>query len=409
MKNKRYHYRAKNNLGESVSGIIEGGSAKKVSRLLSEQNLFVLDLYEQERFREWIKKDRSLVFGKVSFSRISQFAKDLSILLKAGITISQALDILQNQVSDQRFSKDIQWLGQRVRSGQTLAIAMAEKKSSFPDLFTFFVEVGEMGGELADMLVLSAAYYKRLQDNGQKMKEVLFYPLLLILVSIGVILFLLIIVLPQFIDLFAAIDQTLPGPTIFLLNSSRFLADYGILLLLGILGTGAIGLVFRTNPLFRKTSDRLIMKIPIYGKLKQWEFMMLLSKTMGILLNSGVDLMTMMTGLEAITPNYYFKEAVKGLAKAVSNGKTLSDAMAEIRVFQATFVHFTKVGEASGSMSKMMDLTADFYASQYDHGVAMLKVLIEPLLILGLGLVVLFILLAMMLPIFDLYLFYSSM
>ena len=172
MKNKRYHYRAKNSFGESVSGIIEGGSVKEVSHLLSEQNLFVLDLDEQKRLKEWIKKDRSLALAKVSFSRISQFAKDLSILLKAGITISQALDILQKQVSDQRFSKDIQEIGERVRSGQTLASAMAAKKSSFPDLFVFFVEVGEMGGELVDLLALSAAHYKRVQDNRQKMREI---------------------------------------------------------------------------------------------------------------------------------------------------------------------------------------------------------------------------------------------
>ncbi len=408
MKKKRYHYRAKNSLGELLSGVIEGGSRKEVTAALSDQNLFVLDLYQQALFREWLAKDRSLAFGRVSFSRISQFAKDLSILLKAGITISEGLDILRQQVSDQGFSKDLEWVGERVRSGETLAQAMAEKKSSFPDLFTFFVEVGELGGDLADMLVLSAAHYKRVQDNRQKMKEILFYPLLLILVSLGVILFLLIIVLPQFIVLFETIDQALPGPTVFLLNSSRLLTDYGILLLLGILGIGAMGLVFRTNPRLRKIIDRLAMKIPIYGKLKGWEFMMMISKTMAILLNSGVDLMTMMAGLEAITPNHYFKDAIRALAKAVSSGQTLSDAMAETRVFQVTFVHFTKVGEASGSMAKMMDLTADFYASQYHHGVAMLKVIVEPLLILGLGLVVLFILLAMMLPIFDLYLFYSS-
>ncbi len=409
MKNKNYHYRAKNSFGESVSGVIESSSRQEAGILLSQQNLFVLDLYEKKRISQWIDKERSLRFANVSFSKISQFAKDLSILLKAGITISESLEILGKQVGDRHFSNDLQKVGERVRSGESLALAMADKKRSFPSLFTFFIKTGEMGGNLPEMLELSADYYSRVQENRQKMREILFYPILLILVSIGVIFFLLMIVLPQFIQLFDAIEQTLPWPTIFLLKSSTFLRDYGIFLLLGIAVMGMILVIFRTNPDLERTIDRLRINLPIYGRLKQWEFMMMISKTMGILLNSGVDLMTMMTGLEAITTNRYFKEAIIKLGKDVSSGKSLTQAMEETKVFHETFVHFTKVGESTGSIGQMMNLTAQFYQSQYQHGVNMLKIIVEPLLILALGAVVLFVLVAIMLPVFDLYLFYSSM
>ena len=406
---KSYHYSAKNSLGESISGVIEGFSRKEVITLLDAQNLFLIDLHEKKMMVEWFEKERFLGFGKVSFSMISQFAKDLSILLKAGITISEALEMLEKQVRDRRFSKDIHWISEKIRSGYTLSLAMEEKKYSFPELFVFFVKTGEKGGNLSEMLQVSADYYSRVQENQLKMKEILFYPILLMMTSVGVIFFLLMVVLPQFVQLFDSIEQELPWATIFLINTSRFLIDYGIYFLLGIISVMIAIFIFKDNIFLKKTMDTIKMKIPIYGKLKQWEFMMMVSKTMGILLNSGVDLLTVMRGLEAITPNSLFKEAVMRLEKGVFEGKSLTEAMEETGVFQETFVQFTKVGESTGSIGEMMGLSAQFYESQYHHGINMLKMMIEPLLILVLGAIVLFVLLAIMLPVFDLYLFYSSM
>ena len=409
MKNKCYHYCAKNSFGELISGEIEGLSRKDVFVLLGEQNFFVLDLYEKKRLVEWIEKERDFRIGKISFLTISQFAKDLSILLKAGIAISEALEILAKQVRDQRFSKAIQGFAEKIRGGEALSFAMAQKKRIFSELFIFFIKTGETGGNLAEMLEVSADYYQRVYDNRQKMKEILFYPLLLMMVSIGVIFFLLIAVLPQFMQLFDAIGEALPWPTMVLLNASKFLRDYGSIFLIGFVSLAIAVILFSEQPVLKKIIDLLRVKIPVYGKLRLWEFMMMISKNMGILLNTGVDLMTVLRGLEAVTANSLYKDAIMKMEKAVSNGKSLSEAMAETRVFQETFIQFTKIGESTGSIGEMMDLNAEFYKSQYNHGVNMLKIIVEPLLILILGMIVLFVLLAIMLPVFDLYLFYSNM
>lgn len=409
MKNKRYHYHAKNNTGELISGIIEGSSLKEAACQLSDQNFLLLDLYEEQIMTKWIEKERFLGLGKVSFSVISQFAKDLSILLKAGIVISEALEILEKHIKDRRFAIDINDVREKIRLGCALSTAMEEKDRSFPELFIFFIKTGETGGNLSEMLKVAADHYSRVQENRQKMKEILLYPILLMIVSIAVIFFLLIIVLPQFVELFESVEQELPWPTTFLLDLSKFVIDYGSYFLLVIAIISMVLFIFKGHRLLQKILDKLKMKIPIYGKLKRWEFMMMISKIMGILLNAGVDLLTVIRGLEAVTANIFFKEAILEVEKEVYDGRSLTESMKQTRVFQETFMQFTKVGESTGSIGEMMHLTSQFYQSQYHHGFNLLKIIIEPLLILILGIIVLFVLLAIMLPVFDLYLFYSNM
>ncbi|MDK2962395.1 MAG: type pilus assembly protein PilC [Eubacteriaceae bacterium] len=409
MKEMDFLYKAINVRGEEVSGRMSALSENEALEILGSQNLLIVELKKQGRLQAFLTQQRSLHIGKVSLSELAQFARDLGIILQSGIVILEALEILKNRSRNPVLKKDLVKVQDALRRGETLSGALGSLGGSFPLLFIFLVKTGESSGELPRMLKVIGDYYENAYQNRQKMKEILSYPLLLIIVSIMVSFLLLTVVLPQFTGIFESMDQELPLLTTWFIDLSNWLRGHVNWVIIFLVAILFVNFGTQSMPPVKIWMDHIKNRLPIYGKMRQWEFLMLFSKVLGILSNSGLDLMSALRGLKEITKNLEYQAAITKLIEAVKRGSSMTEAMAEIAVFEETFCQFMAVGESSGLIGEMMAMTSSFYESQYKHRMGMLQIMLEPLLLLIIGGGVLLMMLAIMLPVFDLYLIYSNL
>ncbi|WKY44260.1 type II secretion system F family protein [Eubacteriaceae bacterium ES2] len=407
MKKTNFLYTAINIRGEEVSGQMAALSENEVMNVLENQNLLIVEIKKQGHLQEFLTKQRSLHVGKIGLSELAQFAKDLGIILQSGIVILEALAILKNRSRNPVLKKDLENVQLALRKGETLSGALGNL--SFPPLFIFLVKTGENSGELPRMLTVIGDYYENAYHNRQKMKEILAYPLLLIAVSLVVSFFLLTVVLPQFTGIFQSMDQELPPLTIWFINISDWLRGHIYWVFASLATILLFYFLTQNTPAARIWLDRIKNQLPIYGKMRQWEFLMLFSKVLGILTNSGLDLINALRGLKEITKNREYQMAISKLIEEVKQGSSMTEAMADLPVFEETFGQFMAVGESSGLVGEMMAMTSSFYESQYKHRIGMLQIMLEPLLLLIIGGGVLLMMLAIMMPVFDLYLIYSNL
>jgi type II secretory pathway component PulF len=204
-------------------------------------------------------------------------------------------------------------------------------------------------------------------------------------------------------------DQELPLLTTWFIDLSNWLRGHVNWVIIFLVAILFVNFGTQSMPPVKIWMDHIKNRLPIYGKMRQWEFLMLFSKVLGILSNSGLDLMSALRGLKEITKNLEYQAAITKLIEAVKRGSSMTEAMAEIAVFEETFCQFMAVGESSGLIGEMMAMTSSFYESQYKHRMGMLQIMLEPLLLLIIGGGVLLMMLAIMLPVFDLYLIYSNL
>ncbi|WKY47505.1 type II secretion system F family protein [Eubacteriaceae bacterium ES3] len=409
MRDKLFLYRAINIRGEEVAGEIAGSSEDDVMGMLDEQNMMILEIRKENWWYSFFNRQHFWYLKKIGFSELARFAKDLGIILKSGISILEALDILKQRSSNALLKKNLETVQMALRKGESLSEALTNLSGTFPDMFIFMVKTGETSGELPKMLEVIGQYYEERYDNQQKIKEILFYPIVLIIVSMLVTFFLLTVVLPQFAEIFLSMDQELPQLTLWFMSISDWLRDNSLHLFLFLISAAVLWQMAKNTPAVRLWMDQLKNILPVYGKIGQWEFLMLFAKTFGILMRSGSELIGSLNGLKNITNNLFYKQSITILEEEVKKGASMSSVMESLSVFEEAFVQFMAVGESSGMVSEMMEMTASFYESQYKHRIGMLKMMLEPFLLLIIGGGVLFMILAIMMPVFDLYLIYSNL
>jgi general secretion pathway protein F len=384
--------------GRAKSGVIEADSAKLARSKLRELGLIGLEISA-------LSGDNTT--NKFRFARslpavqLSLFTRQFAVLLEAGLTIEQSLNALIEQAEAPAMRQILAAIRGDILAGQPLARALENHKGAFPEIYRTLIAAGEQTGKLGQVLLRLADYLEARHALRQKIGLALIYPAIISLVAVIVVLALLTYVVPQVVNVFHDTKQVLPFLTRALLWTSDTLKTYGIYGAMILAGGGYALQKLLQIPAYRIRFDAWTLRLPLIGKLIRGMNTARFASTMAILVGSGVPLLHALSAGAGVVSNLPMRSAVEEAARKVREGGSLSRAIQQSKAFPPLFVHLIASGEASGKLEHMLDRAATQQTQELETRAAVITGLFEPLLILVMGVVVLLIVLAILLPIFE--------
>jgi type IV pilus assembly protein PilC len=369
---------------------VVGGKSKQTGFWASQQ------LAKQKAYEKKAKK------YKLPLEELAIFTQQLCSLLTAGLPLVQCLEALQDQTEDQVFRIVIRDVRAEISSGNSFSDSVKKFPRSFNTLFISMVEAGEASGALSEILGKVAEYFESSVRLTKKVKSAMTYPIAVIGLAVGLVNVLLIFVIPVFADMFADFGAQLPAPTQFLIDLSDFLKANILYLIMGAVAAWFIFKKIVSTPKGRDIKDRVLVKAPIFGNLIHKIALSRFCRTYATLVRSGVPILRTLEIVSAASDKVQVEGACVEIAKHVSQGGQVSDVLAANSFFPPMMKHMVKAGESTGNVDGMMNKIADFYDAEAEATVGALTSLIEPMLIVFLGVVVGGIVMAMFLPIFQL-------
>lgn len=339
---------------------------------------------------------------KLPLGELAIFTQQLASLLNAGLPLVQCLEALQDQTEDPVFRIIIRDVRVDISSGNSFSSAVKKFPRSFNSLFTSMIEAGEASGALAEILSKVASYFESSVKLSKKVKSAMTYPIAVIGLAIALVNVLLIFVIPVFAAMFADFGAKLPVPTQMLIDLSNFMKAWWWAIGLSCYGVYYFGSKFIATPRGRRLKDLSLVKAPIFGNLIHKIALSRFCRTYATLMRSGVPILRTLEIVASASNKVQVEDACVEIAKHVSQGGQISDVLATNPFFPPMMKHMVKAGESTGNVDGMMNKIADFYDTESEATVASLTSLIEPLLIVFLGVIVGGIVMAMFLPIFQL-------
>ncbi|AOW52091.1 TPA: type II secretion system protein GspF [Legionella pneumophila subsp. pneumophila] len=390
-----YQYQALKVNGSISKGVIEADSERHARQLLREQGLIPTQVQTLTQQRAASSK------GKVSAADLALLTRQLATLLAAGIPVEESLRGVSEQTEKDKVRELIIGVRSKVLEGYGLAQAMAQYPNAFPELYRATVGSGEQTGRLDVVLEKLADYTEKQQQTRQKVQQALIYPLLMIIVSTAIISFLLTFVVPKIIDVFTESGQTLPPMTQLLINMSQFIKSYGVYSLVTII-VALIGFKKSLNNIKIKTAwHQFMLKLPIVSYLVKTINVARYIHTFGILFAAGVSVLETMRVSSSLVTNIVMRQAFDLATLRVREGSGISEALKETKFISPMAIHLIASGEKSGQLSDMMERSASHLDNEVNRLIETSLTLLEPMVILLMGAVVLFIVLATLLPIFS--------
>ncbi len=340
---------------------------------------------------------------KLPLQELTIFTQQLSSLLNAGLPLVQTLEALQEQTEDPIFRVIVREIRLDISSGTSFSVAVKKFPRAFPTLFTSMVEAGEASGALAEILGKLAGYFESTLRLTKKVKSAMTYPIAVIGLAVVLVNVLLIFVIPVFAAMFADFGKKLPAPTQLLIDVSNFLRGWGGLgVLIGIIAIVIVTSKYVATPVGRKHKDNVLVRVMIFGPLIRKIALSRFCRTYATLTKAGVPILRTLEIVAAASGKVQIEEACVEISKHVSQGGQVSEVVGANEFFPSMMKHMIKAGETTGNVDGMMMKVADFYDTECEAITAALTSLIEPLLIVFLGVVVGGIVMAMFLPIFQL-------
>lgn len=396
-----FEYTALNAAGGQERGLIEGDTARHARSTLRDRGLMPLEIREvQERSAQ-----QTQLFGgggSISITELTLFTRQLATLVRSGLPLDEAL----TAVSQQSESKKVKRIALGVRSavleGSSMAQALNQFPNAFPPLFRATVEAGEQSGKLDTILERLAEYVERRQELQQKVLLASLYPVILTVVAIGVVVLLLAYVVPQVVGVYNDIKQELPGLTKGLIALSDFVRDYGLYVFAALVLALFVFNRMMRNEDFRRKVHRVQLRLPLIGRLTRGANTGRFTRTLGILFGSGVPILDAMRIGTQVVSNVPMRDAIDVATTKVREGAPLARSLGESKLFPPIALHLIASGESSGRLDEMLDSAARNQEREVETLVGALVAILGPVLILAMGGIVLLIVLAILLPIFDL-------
>lgn len=397
-----FSYKATDRSGRTIDGAMEAASRQAVVERLHKEDYYPLSVETAEARPGWKRLAPELPFQRVAPKELLAFTRELATLVDAGLPLDRALQVLGELTGNPRLDRIIQDLTRSVRGGSSLAEALARHHPRpFSRLYINMVRAGEKGGVLELALGRLTAFLEVAQELREAIVSALIYPALLTVVGAGAVVFLLTFVLPRFAVIFADLGQALPLPTRILLAVSDGLQAYwwGLLLLgLAVIVGWRAATGTETG---RLGWDRWLLGLPLLGGLLLRVEVARFARTLGTLLHAGVPLLQALGVVKEVASNRVVVEALERLHDGIKRGGGVAAPLAASRVFPPLAVHMLRVGEETGRLEEMLGKVADVYEAEVRTAVKRLIAVLEPAIILALGLVVLFIVVAILLAIFS--------
>lgn len=394
-----YSYSFRDAAGGTQKGTAEAESEDALRTRFAEQGFEIMDVTMIKKRGK--SQQRVGGFGKVKLASLSVFCRQFSTMVDAGVSLVRCLDVLSQQNENPRLKRILVDIGERVESGESLSRAMQRHPRTFNSLFIGLVRAGEVGGVLEESLQRLAQFLEKDVELRRKVKSALTYPVLVMIAALGIVTFLVTWVVPQFASLFKDLglkDDEFPAMTKFLIDLSKNVTQNFVLIAVIVIATYIGWKLFVSTRFGRRLADRVKLKIPVFGKLHHKVCMSRFSRTMGTLLTSGVPILQAMETVAGTVGNSIMADAVLDARARIREGDRIGDPLAASKQFPPMVVHMIGVGEESGSLDFMLHKIADFYENEVEAAIQSLTSAIEPILILFLGFIVGFIVIAMFMP-----------
>ncbi|EOU1652283.1 TPA: type II secretion system F family protein [Clostridium perfringens] len=394
-----FKYKAINSEGQRIEGSQSADSESQVREMLLSNQYYPLSIEKENS-----KSKSSFSFNrKVKLKDIAVFCRQFYVMLDSGLSIGKALNILIEQGEKPKIREALIGVNGDLKRGETLANSMRKRKDVFPNLLTSMIDAGERSGNLDIILKRMAEYYEKETKIRGKIKSAMIYPIVLGVVAIIAITFILTFVMPTFVQMFEENNVDLPTSTKMVLGTSKMLGKYGIIIFL-ILVTAIIllGKYLKSEEGQYKLSV-INLKIPVIKKLTQKIIVSRFTRTMGIVSSSGMSLVTSLEIVASVVGNKIAERELLKVKEKVLKGEGLGDSIMKIKIFPPMLASMVKVGEEAGSLDSILDKTADFYDDELEREIQTATALIEPAMIVVMGVIIGFLLISILTPMFKMY------
>ena len=389
--------------GERLAGEMEAPTRDAVLLRLRSQRIQAIPERIKEKGKGFERELKIPGFGESIKSRdIVIFTRQLATMIDAGLPIVQCLDVLATQSPNKKLRGVVRQLKEEVEAGSTFTDALRKHPKLFDDLFVNMVAAGDVGGILDNILHRLAGYMEKAMKLKSKIKGAMIYPATIVTVAVGVTAVLLIFVIPVFAELFSSFGQALPAPTQFVINLSNFTIAYFKYIALVVIAAVVVCRQFYKTEAGRLTFDEIFLQLPVFGDLIRKSAVARFTRTLSTLVSSGVPILDALAITARTAGNKVVERAVLQTRVSISEGRTIAEPLTQSKVFPPMVCQMIAVGETTGALDAMLQKIADFYEEEVDNAVANLTALMEPLVILFLGVVIGGLVISMYLPIFKL-------
>jgi type IV pilus assembly protein PilC len=408
-----FQYEAMDNSGTEIKDTIEADSEAEAQQIIKEKGFFVTRIDEKANKKKKKKSDaakqvggprkkKALSIGRVKSKQLTAFTRQLSTLQDAGLPVLRSLKILEGQCKPGPLKNSLMGVIEDIESGATLSEAMAKQPKAFDDLYVNMVRAGEAGGALEIILQRLAEFKERAQSLKKKVQGAMIYPCAVVFVAVGIVGFIMYYIIPKFAKIFEGFDTDLPKITEILIMASNMVVNYFYL-------GPAIPIAFwlfikivKKNKTGEYIVDYCSLRIPLLGKILQKATTARVMRTLGTLIASGVPILEALTIARDTAGNQVFKRAFDNIYAAIREGESIAVPLKEARIVDDLVVNMIDVGEETGALDVMMYKVADIYDEEVSVLVDGLVKLLEPMLVVVLGLIVGFIVIALFMPLIKL-------
>lgn len=392
-----FSYTVKNKDGKSLKGTVEAESKEKLIEYFQKENYIIFSIEETK------KKGKLSGKGSVSSDDLVIFSRQFTTLIESGIPVVECLEILKSQTESNLLKETLGLVLKDTREGSSLSSTFAKYPKVFPEIYISMVEAGEISGSLPAILDRVSVYLEKSSALKKKIVSSMYYPVVVVLIAFGITTFLMLKVIPTFKNIFASLGAKLPLPTQILINISSFLSRKESLLLMPIflIGCGIMFFKYINTEKGKRRYHRMLLRLPVVGDLIKKIAIAKFSRTFSTLIKSGVSIIKCLEIVGKTSGNKIVEDAVIKAKKFIQEGQPISVPLEETGIFPPMVVKMISIGERTGKLEEMLSKVAQFYEEQTDAMVSGLASLIEPVIIVFLGVIVGGIVISLFLPIIQ--------
>ncbi|MEK4228869.1 type II secretion system F family protein [Solibacillus sp. FSL H8-0538] len=395
-----FKYTGRTKAGVTKKGIIDASNKNTAVAKLREQGINPREIAESNSI---LHKDLNLG-GKIKNQDFVIYCRQFATLIRAGISIVEATNILARQSASKPLKKALEQVEEDVRSGTSFSQAVGKHPKVFPDLFVNMMRSGEATGNIDETLERLADTFEKQFKLKKKVQSTMTYPAVLMVITVIVVFFLLIFIVPTFVSTFEEMDAELPLITVITVAVSNWLQKFWwVVIVVVVFSIVGFNMLYKSNKEFNYMVHYTLLRMPIFGPLLQKSALARLTRTLSSLFSSAVPILQALTISEKVSGNPVLGKVILEARTSLEKGSTLSEPLEQSWIFPPLVTSMTRIGESTGSLDYMLEKIADFYEDEVDRAVDTLKSLIEPLMILVLAVVIGIIVAAIMMPMFSLY------
>lgn len=393
----KFKYKAISNTGQTIEGTFDATSEGEVVSMIKSNNYIPVNVERDIGADSQVE----LFSKKVKKKDLAVFCRQFYTMINSGLGIVKCLDILVMQTENKTLRNSLASLSEDVQKGFTLSEAMKKHDNIFPSILISMVEAGEVSGSLDIILERMAEHFEKENKIENKVKSSMIYPAALAVVSVVVVIFMLVFVMPTFLDMFTGSDVPLPTPTRILIAISDSIRVFWYIYII------VIGIIVAALGTFKKTEegtrffDSMKLKLPVIKSTSSKIITSRFTRTLSTLMSSGIPLLKALEVVSNVVNNVIIKERLEEGIENIRKGITLSKAVRDVGIFPPMVDSMIKIGEESGSLDEILYKTADFYDEEVDASLQRLTALLEPVMLVGMALIIGFIVIAMYMPMFD--------